>query len=66
MSVFSLTESQYQDIINIIDSHNCKTNNVGGLWSYIFTPTELGIFVTIRCNKCGVEWHVDDEDEDEF
>lgn len=62
MSMFSLTDSQYQDIINIIDSHECSPNEVGGLWSYIFTPTELGIFVTIKCNRCDTEWYINDED----
>ena len=66
--IFDLTDEQYQDIINIIDSHQCnefgpEPNCDLGIWSYIFTPTELGIFVNVRCNKCGSEWQVSEEDE---
>lgn len=33
---------------------------IGGRISYIFTPTALGVAVTIRCNCCGKEQEITD------
>jgi hypothetical protein len=33
---------------------------IGGQFSYIFTPTSVGVGVSIKCNCCGEEENITD------
>ena len=60
---FSISEQDNQLIQNWIMNHNThplKGGVSGGTFSYIFTPTSIGIFGTIKCNLCGKEYTFSD------
>lgn len=60
---FSISEQDNQLIQNWIMNHNThplKGGVSGGTFSYIFTPTSIGTFGTIRCNLCGKEYTFSD------
>jgi len=46
-------------------SHNCSLdltkleNDIGGKYTFLYTPTTLGIAVTVRCG-CGEELNITD------
>lgn len=35
---------------------------IGGRYSYVFTPTSIGTFISIVCNLCGKEKTITDYD----
>lgn len=52
---FSLTPQQSEEVNNWLEKHECKqidAGAIGGAFSYIFTPTGLGVIEKIRCNIC--------------
>lgn len=45
------------------ERHNGKEpygGAIGGMWSFIFTPTSIATMIVVRCNHCHVEQDVTD------
>ena len=60
---FSISEQDNQLIQNWIMNHKThplKGGVSGGTFSYIFTPTSIGVCGAIRCNLCGKEYTFND------
>jgi len=62
--IFEIPKSKEQEINNWISNHKCKCKNkstaIGGRYSFIFTPTGIGIFSKVKC-VCGKELIMHDE-----
>lgn len=69
---FTLSEEEMKSALIFINNHNCglktdpktgtkKTGAIGGKTSYRFTPTSIGVAVTVLC-ACGKEENVTDYD----
>jgi len=65
MTHFYVSKDKMNKINKIQDEHKCWQNKTGSLWSYIFTPTEIGIEVVIRCNRCKQIWNIEEDYDDE-
>lgn len=60
MKEFILNDNEYKSAKDFIEEHSksCKDS----YYSYIFTPTGIGIGVSIRCNHCKVTKDITDYD----
>lgn len=59
---FALDEEQEAKAVTWIAGHVAQAHGgrvhagaIGGAFSYIFTPTDLFMGVTVRCNLCGAK-----------
>lgn len=54
--VFELSEIESEEAKNFMEKHysSCYVpTTIGGMFSYIITPTGVGYSIEIRCNICG-------------
>ena len=62
---FKLTKYELKESKKWIKKHSKDhviqdTAAIGGRWSYIFTPTSIGDFVSIKCNACNESKQISD------
>lgn len=61
--IFEIPKHQEQKVHNWIINHKCKKKNkptaIGGRYSFVFTPTGIGIFSKVQC-ICGKEYIIED------
>lgn len=59
MRTFDLNETENKHALDWMEAHkngSCcpkQESATGGRYSFIFTPTGLGIIAEVRCNVCG-------------
>lgn len=65
---FELTDSEREKVRSWIDQHQKdhpmkSTGAIGGRWTYMFTPTSIGVAKRISCCVCNEECDVTDYDQ---
>jgi hypothetical protein len=51
--MFQPTDKECADIKRVQETHTCTERTaIGGQWTYSFTPTSIGVKITIRCCIC--------------
>ena len=61
--VFELSELESEEAKKFMKEHYSSCNQpttIGGLFSYIITPTSIGYSISVRCNVCGETLDVTD------
>ena len=61
---FSLTDLEEERLEEFYDEHcNCPfASSAGGKYTFIITPTGFGPCTSIKCNSCGEEEDITDEE----
>ena len=61
---FSLTDLEEERLEEFYDKHcDCPfTSALGGKYTFIITPTGFGPCTSIKCNSCGEEEDITDEE----
>ena len=66
---FSLSDTERQSLSQWCEAHETETQHfstyggaIGGAITLSFTPSSVGVFSVVRCNRCGKEHHLTDFD----
>jgi hypothetical protein len=65
MYSFEVPKDRIEILEKWMDQHKCKckgsATTIGGRFTYVFTPTSIGVFITVKC-VCGKHISLDEQE----